>query len=92
VSRLELQASALAILRRVLPVAPATTNPDQLLRDQIEMDSLDFLNFVVALEKEHGVSIPPSRYPACASLAGAATVLEQALAAVPSAGVSTARP
>lgn len=45
------------------------------------MDSLDFLNFVLALEKEHGVKIPEVRYPKCASLHGATQVLEEALAA-----------
>jgi acyl carrier protein len=45
------------------------------------MDSLDYLNFVLALEKEHGVRIPEVRYPRCASLAGAAAVLQEALAA-----------
>ena len=42
------------------------------------MDSLDFLNFVLALEKEHGVSIPAVRYPKCATLAGATNVLGEA--------------
>jgi len=50
-------------------------------RDQFEMDSLDFLNFVLALEKDQGVKIPEVRYPKCASLSGAVQVLEQALAA-----------
>ena len=45
------------------------------------MDSLDFLNFVLALENEHGVKIPEVRYPRCASLAGATAVLEDALGA-----------
>lgn len=46
------------------------------------MDSLDFLNFMLALEKELGVKIPEVRYPRCATLAGAAEVVEEAGASV----------
>ncbi len=64
-----------------MPVAPTQLDPQVPFRDQFEMDSLDFLNFVLALEKEHGVKIPEARYPRCASLAGALQVIEEALAA-----------
>lgn len=74
----DLQASVLAVLRRIVPVAPADIDPEKPFRDQFEMDSLDFLNFVLALEKEHGVSIPAVRYPKCATLAGATSVLGEA--------------
>lgn len=70
-----------ATLKRVVPVTPADLDPQAPFRDQFEMDSLDFLNFVLALEKEHGVKIPEVRYPRCASLAGAVQVLEEALGA-----------
>lgn len=70
-----------ATLRRVVPVAPTELDPQVPFRDQFEMDSLDFLNFVLALEKEHGVKIPEARYPRCASLGGALQVLEEVLAA-----------
>ena len=70
-----------ATLRRVVPVAPTELDAETPFRDQFEMDSLDFLNFVLALEKEHGVKIPEARYPRCASLGGALQVLEEALAA-----------
>jgi len=81
VSAPELSGAILATLRRVVPAAPSEIIPDSPFRDQFEMDSLDFLNFILALEKEHGVKIPEGRYPRCASLAGATTVLEEALAA-----------
>lgn len=77
----DLTDAILTTLRRVVPVAPAELDPQAPFRDQFEMDSLDFLNFVLALEREHGVKIPEARYPRCASLAGARQVLEQALAA-----------
>jgi acyl carrier protein len=77
----DLSASVHETLRRVVPIAPAELQPEVPFRDQFEMDSLDYLNFVLALEKEHGVRIPEVRYPRCASLAGAAAVLQEALAA-----------
>lgn len=76
----ELSEAIHATLRRVVPVAPEQLDPMVPFRDQFEMDSLDFLNFVLALEKEHGVKIPEVRYPRCASLAGALEVLQDALA------------
>jgi acyl carrier protein len=60
-------------------VAPDELDPEQPFRDQFEMDSLDFLNFILALEKAHEVKIPEVRYPRCAHLAGAVSVLEEAL-------------
>ncbi|NJD20407.1 MAG: acyl carrier protein [Gemmatimonadetes bacterium] len=77
----DLTAAIHATLRRVVPVAPTELDPQAPFRDQFEMDSLDFLNFVLALEREHGVKIPEARYPRCASLAGALQVLDEALAA-----------
>jgi acyl carrier protein len=81
VSAPDLQTTVLSTLRRVVPVAPAELDPDLPFREQFEMDSLDFLNFVLALEKDHEVKVPEVRYPKCASLAGAAAVLDEALAA-----------
>lgn len=80
-SAADLAAAILATLRRVVPGAPPELAPETPFRDQFEMDSLDFLNFVLALEREHGVKIPEVRYPRCASLAGATAVLEDALGA-----------
>jgi len=70
-----------ATLQKVVPVAPDELDPQEPFRDQFEMDSLDFLNVILALEKEHGVKIPEVSYPRCAHLAGATDVLEEALAA-----------
>lgn len=85
-NRSELEASVAATLRRVVPAAPEEIDPDRPLRDQASMDSLDFLNFVLALEKEHGVQIREVRYPMCANLRGAVDVLAEALEGVGSAG------
>lgn len=47
------------------------------------MDSLDFLNFMLALEKEFDTKIPAASYPKCATLDGATEVLTHALASAP---------
>lgn len=78
-SAIDISASIHQTLRRVVHNAPEELEAAVPFRDQFEMDSLDFLNFVLALEKEHGVKIPEVRYPKCASLAGASAVLEELL-------------
>ena len=76
---IDLPGSIHQTLRRVVHNAPEQLDAGVPFRDQFEMDSLDFLNFVLALEKEHGVKIPEARSPRCASLAGATAVLEAVL-------------
>jgi len=51
-----------AILEQLVTIAPevdpATIEPAKLLRDQIDLDSADWLNFLVALHGRLGVDIP----------------------------------
>ena len=50
------------VLRALNNVAPevdlASIDPSRDLRDQMDIDSVDFLNFVLGLHKELGVDIP----------------------------------
>ena len=39
-------------------------------RDQYEIDSVDFLNFILTLEKYLSIKIPEMDYPKCSSVAG----------------------
>jgi acyl carrier protein len=41
------------------------------LRDQVDLDSMDFLRFVIQLHQEMGIDVPEADYPKLASLAGA---------------------
>lgn len=43
-------------------VDPAAIRADQLLRDQIDLDSMDFLRFIVEVHKTLGVDVPESDY------------------------------
>ncbi|MGH0036546.1 MAG: acyl carrier protein [Myxococcota bacterium] len=58
-------------LRNVSPDADLKhLDPDVNFRDQFEMDSLDFLAFVLRLEQRFGRKLPESDYPRLSSLTG----------------------
>jgi acyl carrier protein len=67
-----------AALRRVAPeVDPGVLVPGVELRDQIDFDSMDFLNFVAALQETAGVEIPERDYPRLATIDGCARYLAE---------------
>ena len=45
------------------------------LRDQLDLDSMDFLDIVMELRKQHGVEVPEADYPELASLQSCADYL-----------------
>jgi acyl carrier protein len=56
------------VVRRTLfAVAPdlegEPIDPEQSFREQFEIDSMDFLNFVIGLNKLTGLEIPEADYP-----------------------------
>ena len=54
-----LKETVLRVLRGIAPeVDGASIDPAKGLRDQCDIDSVDFLNFVIGLHKELGVEIP----------------------------------
>jgi acyl carrier protein len=68
----ELRERLLAILGSIAPEArEIDIDPAQSFRDQLDIDSMDFLNFVTAVHKQLGVPIPELDYPRLASLNGA---------------------
>jgi acyl carrier protein len=68
----ELRERLLAILGSIAPEArEIDIDPEQSFRDQLDIDSMDFLNFVTAVHKQLGVPIPELDYPRLASLNGA---------------------
>ena len=68
------EAAKLAIARALARIAPeadlAALDPDADLRETLDLDSMDFLNFVVGLHAETGVEVPEADYPRLATLAG----------------------
>jgi acyl carrier protein len=49
--------------------------PDVRLRDQLQLDSMDFLDIVMELRKRHGIEVPESDYQQLASLDSSANYL-----------------
>ena len=69
----------LETLTRVAPdVDPGTLDPELAFRDQFEIDSVDFLNFVIGLEKQLGRRIPEADFPRLSSLNGCLDYLGEA--------------
>lgn len=67
----ELRAAVLRVLGRIAPEADLSRlQPDKRLRDQLDLDSMDVLNFVIGLHKELGVEIPETDYPQLTTVAG----------------------
>jgi acyl carrier protein len=46
----------------------ADLKPDLALRDQLDLDSMDFLDIVMELRKRYKIQIPETDYPQLASL------------------------
>jgi acyl carrier protein len=59
----------LSFLRRIAPEAdPGRIDPREPLRDQLDLDSMDFLNFLIGVHEARGVDIPEADYPRLSSL------------------------
>ena len=71
-----------AILRRLVPDADIDAlAPDASLREQLAADSMDLLNFVVALHDELGVDVPEQDYRKIDTLDSCVQYLAAAIAA-----------
>ncbi|MBL8042653.1 MAG: acyl carrier protein [Nitrospira sp.] len=65
------RAQVLRLLGDIAPEADlATLNPAVSFRDQLDLDSMDFLNFMVAIHKAFHIEIPESDYPKYMTLNG----------------------
>lgn len=64
------------IIGEVAPEADfATLAGDEDLREALDLDSMDFMNFVVALHGRTGIDIPEADYPQLRTLDGAVAYL-----------------
>ncbi|WP_036264511.1 acyl carrier protein [Methylocapsa aurea] len=74
-----------AVLREELGnIAPeidmSSVDPSADLREALDIDSMDFLNFVTAIHHRLGINIPEIDYPKLMTLDGAVSYLEAKLA------------
>ena len=53
--------------------------PDQSLRDQLDLDSMDFLDIVMELRKRYKLQIPEEDYPEFTTLDGCVSYLRPRL-------------
>jgi acyl carrier protein len=69
VTRDQLRQAVLDALLKVVPEARAEDiDPSAPLRQHLDIDSMDFMNFVVALDAELGVDVPEGDYGRLATL------------------------
>lgn len=67
----EIRATVLRVLGEIAPEAdPASIKPDVGFREQVDLDSMDLLNFVIGLHSALNVEIPEADYPKLATLDG----------------------
>ncbi len=57
------------IIRDIVPDEDCSgLDGDRNLRDQLDLDSMDFLDIVMELRKKYGVEVPEADYPKLATL------------------------
>lgn len=72
-----------AVLDIIADIAPdediSDLNDAKPLRDQIELDSMDFLDIVLELRKRYSVEVPEADYPQLNTLSSCVTYLSPKL-------------
>jgi acyl carrier protein len=68
-SREQIRQVVLEVLGQIAPEAdPASIDPRVSLREQLDLDSMDFLNFLIGVDKRLKVDIPERDYGQLATL------------------------
>jgi|TARA_B110000438_G_scaffold273767_1_gene293429 acyl carrier protein len=66
----------LDIIEEIAPDEDLTdVKSDARLREQLDLDSMDFLDIVMELRKKHNIEVPEAEYPQLASLDSCAEYL-----------------
>jgi acyl carrier protein len=80
-NREEIQTAVKDIIQTVAPDEDLShLDPGLKLREQIELDSMDFLDIVMELRKRYGVHVPEADYKELATLDGCVNYLAPLLA------------
>jgi len=75
----EIRETVLKVLVNIAPEADLSRlAPAARLRDQLDIDSMDFLNFIIGIHKELHVEIPERDYSQLMTLAGCIDYLQKA--------------
>ncbi len=79
----EIQAAVIDILSGIAPDEDLSdVKPDVPFREQLELDSMDFLDIVMELRKRYGIEVPEKDYIQLASLDSCAVYLLPKFAAL----------
>ncbi|MNJ65802.1 Meromycolate extension acyl carrier protein [compost metagenome] len=78
----QLRREVFAALQAIAPeVEPASLRGDRPLRDEVDLDSMDWLRFLAALHQRLGVNIPEADYQQLTTLNVLLAYLQRRLAA-----------
>jgi acyl carrier protein len=76
----EIRVRVIKTLSGIVPeLEPRNLKPAVSLRDQLDIDSMDFLNFLIALHQEFGVDVPETDAAKLGSVDACVDYLAQAL-------------
>lgn len=79
-SNIDIRKAVTEELNNIAPeVDMARVDPNADLREAIDIDSMDFLNFVTAIHHRLGIDIPEADYPRLITLAGAVAYIDARL-------------
>jgi acyl carrier protein len=73
----QLREAVIDALTEVAPdIDPTAIDPDTDLAEQLDIDSMDFLNVIVAINERTGIEVPERDYPKLSTLNDAVAYLE----------------
>jgi acyl carrier protein len=76
----EIRVRVIKTLSGIVPeLDPRSLKPAVSLREQLDVDSMDFLNFLIALHQEFGVDVPEADAGKLGTIDACVDYLEQAL-------------
>jgi acyl carrier protein len=79
----EISQAIIDIINDILPDGDCSdVDPDLKLRDQLDLDSMDFLDIVMELRKQYSVEVPEEDYPKLATLHSCIEYLEPKMKAL----------
>ncbi len=82
-NRDDIRSEVLSVLTGIAPEVDADDiTDDELLRDQVDLDSMDWLNFLIGIHKKLDVDIPESDYASLRTLADVVGYVDKRLTAV----------
>ena len=79
----EIKALILRELAKIAPEAGSEIEPNVDLREQIDLDSMDVLDLMIAIHEATAVDIPEADYPQLATLNAAVAYLRKRIKAAP---------